>query len=99
MGGLFSKKKELDVVEILEKEMDTQVCIKQTLNSPGLRLTHDMIYDIVTIPLMDFHMRLSHEELTVIIKEQRPHMQLCDVKDIAMTLSGGKSVKDPNTRT
>ncbi len=93
MGGLLSMQKE--TVETLVKETKTQVEIAHELLKPEFRFPSDRVEKILSIPLTDFHMRLTYEELTLIIEQYRPELSRLQAKNLALVISGGKSLKDP----
>ncbi len=52
----------------------------------------ELLEDILSIPITDFHMRLTYEEVTIIILEQRPHIHHPTARMLARRITHGKSV-------
>ncbi len=79
MGGIFSWSKKEARPKTVEERVMSQENIKKRLYNPNFRhvfpLKESVIQQILAIPLTDFHMRLSREEVARII-----------VKDLGLTL-------------
>ncbi len=94
MGGIFSKRSKEDTEEERLREKYTcQTKIRHLLFAPGHAFNDEVLEDILSIPLTDFHMGLTYEEVTIIILEQRPHIYRTKARMLAHRITHGKSLK------
>ncbi len=101
MGGICSEnreKKERREAEAKDRSLGGQSKVKHILYSYKYRFPIDDADEVVSIPIVNFHTRLTYQELALIIHQERPKMNKYVVFLMAEALTGGKSAKDPDAR-
>ncbi len=96
MGDTFSKKhKEVEKTyeEKLKEKYLSQTNIRALLFAPGHAFKDELLEDIVSIPLTDYHMGMTYEEVTLVIIENRQHIGPSKARMVAKRITHGKSLK------
>ncbi len=94
--GVFSStpKKDTNPKTLKQKAMESQEFISQVLYDELLRFNKSQIEQILAIPLTDYHMVLTFEEVTIIIRRSLPKMGIAQAKLFANAITQGYTLND-----
>ncbi len=81
----------------IEERIKSQTKVKRILNSEKFGFHRRLIDKIMSIPLTNAHCLMGHEEVSLIIHQQRPELCETDCVHVAMALTNHRSITHPKS--